>query len=88
MFYDPLGLISLIVVQPKLLFKKLCIRKYDWDSILSTEYINKWYKFINDLNSLKSIFVDRFVLCNCKVKQIELHGFCDRSIDAYCASLC
>ena len=85
-FFDPLGLLSLIVLQPKLLFKKLCISKQDWDSILSTKYINKWYKFINELNYLKSISADPFVLCNHKVKQIELHGFCDRSTDAYCAS--
>ena len=64
------GLISPIVLQPKLLFKKLCVSKYDWDSILPTEYINKWYIFINELNSLKSTNVDRFVLCNCQVKQV------------------
>ena len=87
MFFDPLGLISPIVLQPELLFKKFCVTKYDWDSILSTEYINKWYKFINELNSLKSISVDRFILCNCKVKQVALHRFCDSSIDAYCASV-
>ena len=85
MFFDPLGLISPIVLQPKLLFKKLCVIKYDWDSILSAEYIRNWYKFINELNSLRSISVDRSVLCNCKVKQVELHGFCDSSIDPYCA---
>ena len=83
--FDPLGLIAPIVLQLKLLFKNLCADKYDWDSILSKEYLNIWYKFINELNSLKSISVDRFALCNCKDKQVDLHGFCDSSIDAYCA---
>ena len=45
MFFDPLSLISTIVLQPKLLFKKLC--QYDWDSILSAEYLRNLYKFIN-----------------------------------------
>ena len=40
-FFDPLGLISPMVLQSKLLFKKLYLSKYDWDSILPTEYINK-----------------------------------------------
>ena len=82
MLFDTLGLISPIVLQPKLLFKKLCASKYDSDSILSAEYIRNWHKFMNELNSLKSISVDRSALCNCKVKQVELHGFCDSSIDA------
>ena len=55
-FFDLLGLISPIVLQPKLLFRKLCVSKYDWDSILPIEYINRWYKFIDDLNSLKKYF--------------------------------
>ena len=46
MFFDPLCLISPFVLQLKLFFKKLCVSKHDWDSILSTEYIKKWYKFI------------------------------------------
>ena len=87
LIFDTLGLISPIVLQLKLLFKKLCLSKYDSDSILSAEYIRNWYKFINELNSLKSISVDRSVLCNCKVKQVELHGFCDGSIDTYCANV-
>ena len=55
-FFEPLGLLSPIVLQPKLLFKKLCVSKYDWDSILPTEYINRWYKFIDGLNFLKKYF--------------------------------
>lgn len=31
MFFDPLGLIALIVLQPKLLFKSLCMQNLDWD---------------------------------------------------------
>ena len=49
MFFDPLCLISPFVLQLKLFLKKLCVSKYDWDSILSTEHIKKWYKFISVL---------------------------------------
>ena len=35
----------------------------------------------------KGISVDTFVLCSCKVKQTELHGLYDSSIDAYCTSV-
>ena len=57
------------------------------DSIWSTEYMSKGYYFINEPNSLKCIFVDRFELLNCKVKQIELLSFRGSSTDAFSASV-
>ena len=42
MVFAPLGLISSIVLKPKLLIKKLCVSKHYWDSIFPTEYKNEW----------------------------------------------
>ena len=84
MFFDPLGLIAPIALQPKLLFKKLCLEKFDWDSKLPADHVNVWNK-LNELSSLEKISTDRHVLCKCGNKFVQLHGFCDSSAESYCA---
>ena len=32
MFYDPLGLMAPVVLQSKLIFHKICVAKYGWDT--------------------------------------------------------
>ena len=43
---------------------------------------NKWKSFINELKSVKTIEIQRHVLC-CDSKETELYGFCDASAVAY-----
>ena len=43
--YDPLGLISPVIVQFKVLFQKLCQAKLDWDGIFKFLIINKYFTF-------------------------------------------
>ena len=83
--FDPLGLISPITLQGKLLFKLLCIDKSDWDDELDDIIKQKFSKFLNDLKIIKQISMSRFIygafkeqICN-----IELHCFCDSSLQAY-----
>ena len=83
--FDPLGFISLITIQGKLLFKLLCIDKSDWDDELNDIIKQKFLKFLNDLKNIKQISMSRFIygafkeqICN-----IELHCFCDSSLQAY-----
>ena len=83
--FDPLGLISPITLQGKLLFKLLCIDKSDWDDELDDIIKQKFLKFLNDLKIIKQISMSRFIygafkeqICN-----IELHCFCDSSLQAY-----
>ena len=84
MFFDPLGLISPVTLQLKLLFKQLCIEKYDWDTVISNDYFTQWTQILNELETLKKVEIKRTVLC-CDNKVLELHGFCDSSGQAYCA---
>ena len=37
MFFDPLGLLCLMVLQAKLIFNKICILKRGWDSQVPVE---------------------------------------------------
>ena len=49
MFFDPLGLISPIVLQTKFFFKQLCNLKVDWDDPVPDDISNERFHFINNL---------------------------------------
>ena len=88
MFFDPLGLISPIVLQTKILFKEACALKCTWDDVLNDEFIEKWNKFFKVLEKLTPIKVGRYLFTNYyDVIDFELHGFCDASIETYSASV-
>ena len=57
MFFDPLGLISLIVLEIKILFKEVCVLKCTWDDVLTDIFIGKWKKFFRELENLTPIKV-------------------------------
>ena len=61
MFFDPLGLISPIALQIKILFKEACALKYTWDNVLNDKFIEKWKTFFKELENLTSINVGRQV---------------------------
>ena len=47
-FFDPMGLLSPILLQPKILIQNLWKLKCDWDDILPTEILNKWKEVTGD----------------------------------------
>ena len=57
MFFDPLGLISPIVLQIKILFKEACALKYTWDNVLNDKFLEKWKRFFKELENLTPIKV-------------------------------
>ena len=53
MFFDPLGLIAPITLQPKLLYQEVCGKKIDWDELINDTNINdKWSKFLLELGTM------------------------------------
>ena len=46
MFYDPIGLISPIILQFRLIFHKICTGKYDWDTELPSNFVTLWNELI------------------------------------------
>ena len=83
MFYDPLGLVCPVTLQPKLFFKRLCVNKLDWDDDITPEEISqKW----NNAKVLK-FDINRHIHIENKGEIIELHGFADASIQAYTAAV-
>ena len=87
-FYDPIGLLSPVIVPLKILFQKICQLKLNWDDIIPQELCNQWIKLVNDIAKVNYIVFPRYVLqdvCTEKLSTIELHGFCDASQHCYAA---
>ena len=85
--YDPLGLLSPITIQMKMLFQIICQDKTSWDTILEEKLQNLWLKLLNDLKSLYKLIIPRYLFHSVQenILRIELHGFCDSSMKAYSA---
>ncbi|XP_041449657.1 uncharacterized protein LOC121404387 [Drosophila obscura] len=79
----PLGILSPVVVQFKIMFQELWLLDLDWDTELPPKIADWWKKCRNDLNVLQELRLPRFV--DNKEDRIELHGFSDASIKAYAA---
>ena len=80
---DPLGLISPIMLQPKLIFQELCRNKLEWDEVINDRnIINKLTKIFHDLGQFHLINAPRHGFC-CKGRDIEFHEFSDSSGKSY-----
>ena len=85
MFFDPLGLISPVVLQAKLIFKQLCLEKSGWDDVLEESISKKWKKFLKNLEDVHFHIERHMHLEGRPDEVVELHGFSDASIQAYAA---
>ena len=84
--YDPLGFVSPITAKLKTIFQLLCKDKLGWDENLPSEIESVWIKLLDSLRVNTVFRVSRF--CFGKLENItlvEVHGFSDSSIEAYCA---
>ena len=80
--YDPIGWIGPVVLTAKLFMKKLWTNKLDWKDELPADLKEEWQQFSSHLSEVNEVRIPRQCLIN-KVKYVELHGFCDASINAY-----
>ncbi|EAL58245.1 SD27140p [Wolbachia endosymbiont of Drosophila ananassae] len=83
--FDPLGLLSPIVVQFKIMFQQLWLLDLGWDTKLPPNIAEPWLKCRADLDTLKRLRVPRFVPN--REDSIELHAFSDASTKAYAAAV-
>ena len=87
MIFDPLGLISPVIVQMKMVLQKIYQMKLDWDSPLPDELVIIWHKWLLDLEKVGHLRIklSYFAGINEHVVSYNLHGFCDASKRAYSA---
>ena len=86
-FYDPMGLISPIIVQMKILLQDICKTDYHWDAELDSELKTRWIKLISELGQVNVIQIPRCVTSEPDTKELvyELGTFGDASCSAYAA---
>ena len=85
--FDPLGIVSPLTVNAKVLFQELCHKKVGWDDELPEEQRLKWEKLVNDFQTVGVISLPRCLYDNgagC-VRNCTLHGFTDASKKVYCS---
>lgn len=80
--FDPLGLLSPLIVTAKVILQSLWQLRLAWDESVPMDVHTKWNSFKNDLNNLKEFNIPRHVLCT-NPNIIEIHGFADASETAY-----
>ena len=86
--YDPIGVISPIVILFKLFFQKLVGLKCSWDEELPSDLIIEWCKLRELLKKDELFQINRFYFTDSCLRTFEkftLHGFADASERAYAA---
>ncbi|XP_015120540.1 uncharacterized protein LOC107043522 [Diachasma alloeum] len=82
--FDPLGLLSPVVIRAKALLQQLWLEKKDWDDELSPHLVQKWAQFREELSQVEQLSIPRWLGCR-KESQVEIHGFSDASLLAMSA---
>ena len=85
--YDPMGLVSPIIVKMKILLQDICKANYHWDADLNSELKTRWQRLISELEQVNTIRIPRCVSSAPDTKELtyELAGFGDASTSAYAA---
>ena len=85
--FNPLGLVSPVMISAKILFQELCLENVGWDDELPTEKREKWDQWSKELHEIGKIVVPRCLYNRGtgKVMRCTLHGFGDASLKGYSA---
>ena len=82
--FDPLGIVTPAVLEPKLIIQGLWRRKIDWDTELPSDLLSRWFKWKETFNHISNIQVPRWYGFHSRNSaNIDLHVFADSSKLAY-----
>jgi hypothetical protein len=85
--FDPLGLVSPIIMKAKIIIQKLWSLKLGWDESIPMDLHTLWNKFTYQLNLLHQLTIPRKVITFFPHELIEFHGFSDASQQGYGAAV-
>ena len=80
-FYDPLGIITPVKIQFKMLAQDLCEVKLSLDQSISGELLSEWNRLVDSLQQASSISVPRCYFLGIEKANMvcSLHGFSEAS---------
>lgn len=82
--FDPLGIISPLILRAKIVLQKLWSLRLAWDQAVPQYIQEDGGTYVKGLSNLNQIRVNRCVLHS---KHFSLHGFANASEDAYGATI-
>jgi len=82
--FDPLGLISPIIIKAKILMQELWTLRLGWDDPLPSAINTKWITFLRNLQDLSLLKFPRWIGYKAE-HHVEIHGFSDASPQAIAA---
>ena len=86
--FDPLGLLAPFVIHLKVLFQLLCTNQCAWDELLHEGLHDHWMRVLSEFTSISTITIPRcYFQPNSSPRNVQLHGFCVASSQAYAAVL-
>ena len=84
--FDPLGLLGLCTIVPKIILQRLWLSNLDWDEPVERAIQQEWTSFVSNLETLSKVEIPRCVLIGQPII-IELHSFSDASQVAYASAI-
>jgi len=81
--FDPIGIIQPLLIVPKLLIRTLCNLKLNWDDAIPEEQKRVWMRWLQNVNDINLLHVDRCLVPCILFERIEIHAFSDASSEAY-----
>ena len=85
--FDVFGFLAVYTVRAKIILQQLWQKKVDWFEELTDDCALKYIEWVNELSILESIKVPRCPFRMFEKVNIQIHGFCDSSLDAYAAAV-
>ena len=86
-FFDPIGIVSPVIVLFKIFYQQLCAAHVGWDEPLKSDLLKGWKSLSDAVQSAKAITVPRcyHMTTTGTCQTVPLIGFCDASSKAYMA---
>ena len=84
--YDPLGLLSPVIILLKIIFQSICKTRVCWDDPVDSFIHEQWLKLVQDAKKVGVVQLKRHYFhgwSNADLRNVQLHGFADASEKAY-----